>query len=176
MEVLMGTPPPPPPPDIPEFEATEAAADGRLLTTRERLALHTANPTCNACHRFMDPIGLALDGYDVTGRVRVRENGEPLDTRGTFYDGTEISAPAHLVDVLMKRPLPLVRNFASHLLAYAVGRRMEYYDGPAIREIARTAEADGYRMSAFILGVVQSDAFTMARPRPAPVQETGSNE
>ena len=171
MEVLMGTPPPPPPPDIPEFEATEAAADGRLLTTRERLALHTSNPTCNACHRFMDPIGLALDGYDVTGRVRVRENGAPLDTRGTFYDGTEISTPAHLVNVLMKRPLPLVRNFVSHLLAYAVGRRMEYYDGPAIREIARRAEADEYRMSAFILGVVQSDAFGMARPRAAPVQE-----
>ena len=176
MEVLMGTPPPPPPPNIPEFEATEAAADGRLLTTRERLALHTSNPTCNACHRFMDPIGLALDGYDVTGRVRVRENGAPLDTRGTYYDGTEISTPAHLVDVLMKRPLPLVRNFASHLLAYAVGRRMEYYDGPAIREIARGAEADGYRMSAFILGVVQSDAFGMARPRPAPVQQTGAKE
>ncbi len=176
MEVLMGTPPPPPPPDIPEFEATEAATDGRLLTTRERLALHTANPTCNACHRFMDPIGLALDGYDVTGRVRVRENGAPLDTRGTFYDGTDISTPAHLVDVLMKRPLPLARNFASHLLAYAVGRRMEYFDGPAIREIAREAEADGYRMSAFILGVVESDAFRMAKPRPAPLQETGTSQ
>ena len=176
MEVLMGTPPPPPPPDIPELEATEAAADGRLLTTRERLALHSSNPTCNACHRFMDPIGLALDGYDVTGRVRVRENGAPLDTRGTFYDGTEISTPAHLVDALMKRPLPLVRNFASHLLAYAVGRRMEYFDGPAIREIARKAEADGYRMSAFIMGVVESDAFRMARQRPAPAQQTGARE
>ena len=174
MEVLMGTPPPPPPPDIPEFEATQAAADGRLLTTRERLAQHTANPTCNACHRFMDPIGLALDGYDVTGRVRLRENGAPLDTRGTFYDGTAVSTPADLVDVLMKRPLPLVRNFASHLLAYAVGRRTEYFDGPSIREIAHKAESDGYRMSAFILGVVQSDAFRMARPRPAPVQQTGS--
>ena len=176
MEVLMGTPPPPPPPNIPELEATEAAAGGRLLTTRERLALHSSNPTCNACHRFMDPIGLALDGYDVTGRVRVRENGAPLDTRGTFYDGTEISTPAHLVDALMKRPLPLVRNFASHLLAYAVGRRAEYFDGPAIREIARRAEADEYRMSAFILGVVESDAFRMARPRPAPAQQTGAKE
>ena len=174
MEVLMGTPPPPPPPDIPELEDTEAASDGRLLTTRERLALHSSNPTCNACHRFMDPIGLALDGYDVTGRVRLRENGAPLDTRGTFYDGTAVSTPADLVNVLMKRPLPLVRNFASHLLAYSIGRRAEYFDGPSIREIALKAESDGYRMSAFILGVVQSNAFRMARPRPAPVQQTGS--
>ena len=164
MEVLMGTPPPPPPPDVPALEDTEGARAGRLLTTRERLALHAANPTCNACHRFMDPIGLALDGYDVTGRVRVRENGAPLDTRGTFYDGTDVSTPHDLVGVLMKRPLPLVRNFAEHLLAYAVGRRTEHFDGPAVRAIARRAEADGYRMSAFILGVVESDAFRMARP------------
>ena len=176
MEVLMGSPPPPPPPDVPELEDTEAASDGRLLTTRERLAMHRSNPTCNACHRFMDPIGLALDGYDVTGRVRVRDNGVSLDTRGTFYDGTEIATPGELVDVLMKRPLPLVRNFASHLLAYGVGRRMEHFDGPAIREIARSAEADEYRMSAFILGVVRSDAFRMARQRPAPVQEQPPQE
>ena len=176
MEVLMGTPPPPPPPDIPALEETEAATGGRLLTTRERLAMHSSNPTCNACHRFMDPIGLALDGYDVTGRVRVRENGVPLDTRGTFYDGTDVATPAELVDVLMKRPLPLVRNFASHLLAYAVGRRAEHFDGPSIRNIARKAESDGYRMSAFILGVVQSDAFRMARQPAAPVQETGVKE
>ena len=167
MEVLMGTPPPPPPPDIPAFEDTAAARRGRQLTTRERLEMHAANPTCRACHRFMDPIGLALDNYDVTGRVRVRENGVALDTRGTFYDGTEVSTPAELVAVLMKRPIPLVRNFTAHLLAYATGRRAEYFDGPGIRAIAREAEAGDYRMSSFILGVVNSDPFRMARPAPA---------
>ena len=167
MEVLMGTPPPPPPPDIPAFDETESARDGRLLTTRERLEMHRANPTCRACHRFMDPIGLALDNYDVTGRVRVRENGVALDTRGTFYDGTEVSTPSELVDVLMKRPIPLVRNFTTHLLAYAIGRRVEYFDQPGIRAIAREAEANDYRMSSFILGVVNSDPFRMARPAPA---------
>ena len=168
----MGTPPPPPPPNIPAFDDTESARGGRLLTTRERLEMHRANPTCRSCHRFMDPIGLALDNYDVTGRVRIRENGVPLDTRGTFYDGTDVSTPADLVDVLMKRPIPLVRNFASHLLAYAIGRRVEYFDEPGIRAIAREAEADDYRMSSFILGVVNSDAFRMARPQPV-VDEQG---
>ena len=167
MEVLMGTPPPPPPPNIPAFDDTESARSGRLLTTRERLEMHAASPTCRACHRFMDPIGLALDNYDVTGRVRVRENGVALDTRGTFYDGTEVSTPAELVTVLMKRPIPLVRNFTAHLLAYATGRRAEYFDGPGIRAIAREAEAGDYRMSSFILGVVNSDPFRMARPAPA---------
>jgi len=163
MEVLMGTPPPPPPPNIPAFEDTEAASEGRRLTTRERLEIHRANPTCYSCHRFMDPIGLALDGYDVTGRVRIRENGVPLDTRGTFYDGTEVSTPSELIDVLMKRPIPLVRNFATNLLAYALGRRVEYFDQPQIRAIVREAEANGYRMSTFILGVVKSDPFQMAQ-------------
>ncbi|MCZ0935787.1 MAG: DUF1592 domain-containing protein [Gemmatimonadetes bacterium] len=174
MEVLMGTPPPPPPPNIPAFDDTESAREGRLLTTRERLEMHAASPTCRACHRFMDPIGLALDNYDVTGRVRVRENGVALDTRGTFYDGSDVSTPAELVDLLMKRPVPLVRNFTAHLLAYAVGRRAEYFDQPGIRAIAREAEANDYRMSSFILGVVNSDAFRLARPAPAVEEVEGS--
>ena len=176
MEVLMGTPPPPPPPNTPAFDDTELARDGRLLTTRERLEVHRANPTCRACHRFMDPIGLALDNYDVTGQVRVRENGVALDTRGTFYDGTAVSTPDELVDVLMKRPIPLVRNFTAHLLAYAIGRRAEYFDGPGIRTIAREAEANDYRMSSFILGVVNSDPFRMARPAPAVDEQVDEQE
>ena len=173
MEVLMGTPPPPPPPNVPAFDDTEGASDGRLLTTRERLEIHRANPTCRSCHRFMDPIGLALDSYDVTGRVRTRENGVTLDTRGTFYDGTDVSTPSELVDVLMKRPVPLVRNFTTNLLAYALGRRVEYFDQPGIRAIVREAAANDYRMSAFILGVVTSDPFQMTQSRAATDQMTG---
>ena len=82
-----------------------------------------------------------------------------------------MSTPAELVDILMKRPIPLVRNFTAHLLAYAIGRRTEYFDQPGIRAIAREAEANDYRMSSFILGVVNSDAFRMARPAPAPDKE-----
>jgi hypothetical protein len=163
MEVLMGTPPPPPPPNIPALEETGGTVEGRRLSTRERLEMHRSNPTCNACHRFMDPIGLALEGYDVTGRIRIRENGVPLDTHTTYYDGTDLSTPAELTDVLMQRPVPLVRNFTSNLLAYATGRPMEYFDQPQIREIVRQAEAQDYRMSSFILGVVNSDPFQMSQ-------------
>ncbi len=171
MEVLMGTPPPPPPPDVPAFEDTEGSSEGRSLSTRERLEIHRANPTCHSCHRMMDPIGLALDGYDVTGRVRIRENGAPVDTRGTFYDGTDVSTPTELIDVLMKRPVPLVRNFVTNLLAYALGRRVEYFDQPQVRAIVRQAEANGYQMSAFILGVVRSDPFQMTRSQATADQE-----
>jgi hypothetical protein len=173
MEVLMGTPPPPPPMDgsVPPLEDTAEAKNGKILTTRERLELHRANPTCNSCHRFMDPIGLALDNFDVTAKWRQRENGSALDTRGDYYDGTPVSTPAELSAVLLKRPTPLLRTFTENLLAYALGRRAEYYDQPTIRAIVKAAQANDYKMSSFILGIATSDAFRMKRAdetTPAP--------
>ena len=163
MEVLLGTPPPPPPPGVPDLDETEGVQEGKFLTTRERMELHRTNPTCHSCHQFMDPIGLALDNFDVTGKWRIRENGMPLDTRGTFYSGDEIASPEELQSVLLERPVPLVRNFASNLMAYALGRRVEYFDMPTIRTIVEEAETNDYRMSSFIKGVVNSEAFRMKR-------------
>ena len=162
MEVLLGSPPPPPPPNVPLLNATAAANEGRILTTRERLEMHRANPTCNACHRFMDPIGLALENYDAVGRWRVRdENAVPLNTQSTFYDGTEIGTPVDLREVVLKRPEPVVRNFINNLYEYAIGRRSEYFDQPTVRAIEEKVKADDYRMSSFILAIVESDAFRM---------------
>ena len=161
MEVLMGTPPPPPPPGIPDLEETKGALDGRALSTRARMEAHRANPTCNSCHRFIDPIGLALDSYDVTGRWRIRERGAEIDTRGELYDGTLIDTPRALIDALLRRPEPLLRTFTSNLLAYGLGRRIGYADQPAVRAIVREASINDYRMSSFVLGVVMSDAFQM---------------
>ena len=161
MEVIMGTPPPPPPANVPAFEDSPAANDGRRLTTRERMEAHRQSPICSSCHRFMDPIGLALDNFDATGRWRIRENMAPLDTRGDFYDGTPISKPTELVDVLLKRPIPLVRHFTANLLAYAIGRPVEYLDQPTVRAITRAAEATDYKMSSLIMGLVKSDPFQM---------------
>ena len=171
MEVLMGTPPPPPPDDVPAFENTATAKGGRMLTTRERMEIHRANPTCNSCHRFMDPIGLALDNFDVTGKWREREFGMPLDTKGEYYDGTPVSKPAELLGALLKRPTPLVRTFTENLLAYALGRRVEFYDQPTIRAIAKAAEANDYKLSSFVLGVIRSDAFQMKRAEPVVATE-----
>jgi hypothetical protein len=128
----------------------------------------------------MDPIGLALDNFDVTAKWRVRENGMPLDTKGEFYDGTPIATPSELVAALTKRPEPLLRNFTENLMAFALGRRVEYYDQPTVRSIVRQAEANGYRISSFILGVVTSDAFqkkrseTLETDDAAPVHDAAS--
>ena len=171
MEVLLNSPPPPPPANVPDLEKTGESNNGRMLTTRERMEIHRANATCKSCHMFMDPIGLALDNFDVDGSWRIRENGVALDTKGDFYDGTPISTPADLQKVLLKRPIPLVRAFTTNLMAYAIGRRVEYYDEPAIRRITSVAAKDNYRMNDFIFGVVKSDAFRMKRePVATPVQ------
>jgi hypothetical protein len=111
----------------------------------------------------MDPIGLALDNFDVTARWRQRENGMTIDTTGDFYDGTRVTSLGELSAVLVKRPTPLVRNFTENLMAYGLGRRVEYFDQPTIRAIAKSAEANNYRISSFILGVIKSDAFRMRR-------------
>jgi hypothetical protein len=163
MEVLLGSPPPPPPPNVPDLEKTGESKDGRMLSTRERMEQHRSNPQCRSCHQYMDPIGLALDNFDVIGQWRVRENGAALDTHGQLYDGTPVSNLDELQRALLKRPTPLIRTFAQNLMAYAVGRRVEYYDQPSIRRIASDAASGGYRMNDFILGVVKSDAFRMAR-------------
>jgi hypothetical protein len=163
MEVLMGTPPPAPPPNVPELEASGTAVEGRRLTTREQMEIHRENPACSSCHNVIDPIGLALDNYDVTGRWRIKEHGSALDTQGELYDGTPVTSPGDLRTALLERPVPLIRNFTENLMAYAIGRRMEAADQPWIRAVTRRAEAEEYRMSEFIKGVVESPAFRMQR-------------
>lgn len=171
MEVLIGVPPPPPPPGVPDLEETSDVKEGRLITTRERMEMHRASAACRSCHQYMDPIGLALDNFDVTGQWRIRENGMPVDTKGDFYDGTPVSSPADLQAVLLKRPIPLIRTFTQNLMAYALGRRIEYYDAPTIRRIARDAAMDDYKFSDFVLGIVKSDAFRMRRVPVATADE-----
>lgn len=161
VEVLVGTPPPPPPAGVPDLDETAGSVAGEVLTTRKRMEMHRADPICAACHKIMDPVGLALDNFDVTGRWRIRENDVHLDTRSTFYDGTEISTPAELSQALLKRPIPLLREFTSNLMAFALGRRLEYFDQPVVREIVADTAEDNYPISGLIMGVVLSDAFRM---------------
>ena len=167
MEVLMDMPPPPPPPNVPTLDETAAGKDGHPLTTRERMEIHRSNPTCKTCHQYMDPIGLAMDNFDVTGKYRYRENAMLLDTQGNLYDGTPIKSPQDLTTALLKRPIPLVRAFTENLMAYALGRRVEDFDQPTVRAIAKQAETDGYRFSSFVNGVLLSDAFRMKRAEDA---------
>jgi hypothetical protein len=174
MEVVLGVPPPPPPPGVPDLEETESTEGTRMLTTRERMEKHRSNVVCNACHQFMDPIGLSLDNFDVTGRWRIRENGMPLDTRGALYDGTPLTNPADLHQALLRLKTPVLRNFTANLMAYGLGRRVEYFDMPTIRKIVAEAEREEYRASSFVLGIVESDAFRMRKAQEVVTDTNGS--
>jgi hypothetical protein len=163
LQVMLGSPPPPPPPDVPAFEDTKGSANGRFLSVRERMEQHRANPSCMSCHRVIDPIGLALENFDVTGQYRIKDNGVPVDSKGQLYDGTDMQGPAGLRNALLKHKESFLMTFAENLMTYALGRRVEAYDMPALRAIVRSAEAHNYGVQAFVAGVAKSAAFQMSR-------------
>ncbi len=163
MEVLLGTPPPPPPPNVPSLEATKPVKDGRMLTVRERMEAHRSNPACASCHRMIDPIGLSLENFDPTGNWRIKDSGLPIDSTTVLFDGTPAKSPADLRQAILKYPEAFIGNFTENLLTYALGRRVQYYDMPAVRAITREAARNDNRVSSLILGIVKSPAFQMSR-------------
>ncbi len=163
MEVMMGSPPPPPPPDIPAFEATKGESAGKVLTVRERMEVHRANPTCMSCHRVIDPIGLALENYDVTGKFRINDAGASVDTKSVLYDGTPIDGPGGLRAALLKHQDVVLLSFTENLMTYALGRRLDGTDMWAVRRVIREAEKKNLKISAFVQAVAASPLFTMGR-------------
>ena len=161
LENLLGSPPPPPPPNIPDLKA---APNGKVLTMRQQMEVHRANPICASCHGRMDPIGFALENYDGVGRWRDVDAGEQIDATGTLPDGTQFQGPAGLRQLLLtKYKDDFVRTATEKLLTYALGRGLEYYDYPTVRAIARNASKDDYRISSLVIGVVNSTPFQMRR-------------
>ena len=165
LENVLGTRVPPPPADVPELPEHGEAA--RPASLRQRMEQHSRNPACSSCHRLMDPLGFALENFDAIGRWRDRSlDGVPIDSLATLPDGTAIRGPADLRSVILSRRREFVETLTGKLLTYAVGRGLEPYDMPAIREIMREAAPSNYRWSALILGIVKSRPFRMKRSAP----------
>ena len=161
---VLGTPPPPPPADVPDLP--DRGEGGVTATVRDRLEMHRENPACAACHAPMDPLGLALENYDATGRWRSQDvGGLPIDASGTFPDGTRFEGPSGLRELLLQRREQFVGTVTEKLLAYALGRGPEHYDRPVVRGIRRNASFDNYRWSSVIVGIVKSPPFRMRRSR-----------
>ncbi len=167
MEVLFGTPPPPPPPNVPALDDSvkPTTREGVRLSTRQRIEQHRKSPACSGCHRYIDPLGLALENFDVTGAWRSADNGVQVDSRGDLYDGTTVQGPAGLREALLRHEDLVLRTFTENLLTYALGRRLEASDMTTVRAIVRRASHEKNRFSAFVLGVVESPAFLM-NPSP----------
>ncbi len=163
LENILGTPPPPPPPDVPALEENDAAGLAPR-SVRDRLEQHRANPVCASCHRIMDPLGFALENFDGVGRWRdVGEDGTAIDASGTLTDGTPVDGPGTLRQALRGRGGNFVTTVAEKLLTYAIGRGVESFDGPAVRNIVDAAGGEGYRWSALVEGIVRSTPFQMRR-------------
>jgi hypothetical protein len=167
---LLGAPPPPPPLDVPALK--EPGVDGQPKSLRERMEIHRKNPACASCHQRMDPLGFTLENFDAVGKWRAEADGAPVDPSAVMPDGTQFSGIDGLRTYLTENKEDFVRTLSGKLLAYALGRGLEYYDQPAIRKIARDAAADNYRWSSVILGIANSAPFvgaagtSTARPEP----------
>ena len=164
LENLLGTPPPPPPPDIPALEAH--AKDGKHLTMRQQMEQHRANPTCSSCHSRMDPIGFSLENYDGIGAWRSKDGGNPIDASGKMPDGATFDGPGGLRNLLLTTHRDeFLATVTEKLLTYALGRGLEFYDGPAMRAIVRDAATQNSTIPALISSVVKSPQFQMRRTR-----------
>jgi hypothetical protein len=161
LDNILGVPPAPPPAEVPALK--ENGGVGKFLSVRERIAQHRANPACSGCHNLMDPIGFSLENYDAVGRWRTADAGEPIDAAGSLPDGVKFEGASGLQEALLGRPEIFVTTMTEKLLTYALGRGVEYYDGPSVRKVVRSAGRNRYRFSDLVLGIVNSTPFQMRR-------------
>jgi hypothetical protein len=161
LENLLGTPPPPPLPNVPPLRPTNNT--GAVLSMRQRLEQHRANPVCASCHSMMDPLGFSLENFDAVGKWRtLGESGDAIDATGRAPDGSVFEGVAGLRDALLRSDR-FVPTLTEKMLTYALGRGLEHYDAPAVRAIVRDAAKNDYRVSSLIVGIVQSAPFRMRR-------------
>jgi mono/diheme cytochrome c family protein len=163
LENVLGTPPASPPPNVEAFKENKAGE--KALTVRQIIEQHRANPTCNACHGVMDPIGFSLENFDAIGGWRTNDRfaGETIDPSGVLVDGTTVRGPVDLRNAIMRHPDRFVQTFVERLMTYGLGRSLDGHDMPAVRAIVRAAAADGYRFSSIVLGIVNSAPFQMRK-------------
>jgi len=160
---LLGAPPPPPPPDVPALK--DAGMDGAPRSLRDRMEVHRKNPVCASCHQRMDPIGFALENFDADGKWRASSDGERIDAAASLPDGTRFEGVNGLRALLVSHQEDFVRTLSAKLLAYAIGRGLDYRDQPAVRKIARESARHDYRWSSIIGGIVNSTPFSMSTAR-----------
>ena len=172
---LLGAPPPSPPPGVETNLDQSAAAGTANLPLRARLERHRADPSCASCHSLIDPLGFALENFDMIGAWRTLDHGEPIDARSELWDGTKLEGPTSLRAALLDRKELFATHAVEMLMTYALGRALEPTDMPAVRRVVREAEAEDFRFSALALGVAESVPFTMKVKAPLPAAAGGGS-
>jgi hypothetical protein len=159
LENLLGIAAPVPPPNVPALE--ESSSKNEPRSVRQQMEIHRRNPACASCHKIMDPIGLSLENFDLTGKWRDTDQGVAIDASAELVDGTKVNGPASLRKALLDRSDVFLTTMTEKLLTYGLGRGVRYFDMPAVRTIVHDAAKNNDRLSAFVLGVVQSAPFQM---------------
>ena len=162
LDTLLGTPPPPPPPDAGVLPGDDKSTEG--LSFRETLEIHRTKASCAGCHEKIDPLGFGLENFDAIGRWRTRDaNGKPVDSLATLPGDITFSSPKELKDLLLSSDELFLRNLARKMLAYALGRPLEYYDEPVVTDLVTDLVArlrkDDLKMQNLILSVIESPPF-----------------
>jgi len=170
LDSLLNSPPPPPPPGVPPLD--ESAANGRKLTTREQIEQHRKNAVCASCHARMDPLGFALENFDVIGRWRTQDQGGGIDASGKLPDGTAFNGPQGLKQFLLSHKEEFAAATVSRLLTYALGRELDVRDQPAVREILRETQGGRYRFEDLIAAIVNSVPFQMRQIQAKPKDDS----
>ena len=163
LENILGVAAPAVPANVPPLKENSERTDGKILSMRERMEEHRVNPGCASCHKIMDPIGFALENFDLSGKWRDAEGKTSVDASGELVDGTKLNGPVSLRQALLSRSDAFVTVATGKLMTYAVGRTITHSDMPAIRSIIRQAARNDYRLSSLILGIVDSAPFRMKR-------------
>ena len=169
LETLLGDTPPPPPPGTPLLDEDSHEEEAQSL--RQRLEQHRADPTCATCHDKMDPLGFSLENYDVLGRWRTEEGGQPVDAKATMPDGTEFEGPAQLKQILMDRKDQIVRHLTRKMLGYALSRGLTFEDFCTIDAIVEDLKANEYASHRLLMGIVESIPFRYKFSGKAPENE-----
>jgi len=159
LEKFLGTPPTAPPPGVPAFAESQEGAD--QLTVRARMEAHRTNPSCNACHAIIDPIGLAMENFNALGQWRDKDidAGTAIDANGRLGDGTLVNGIDELRTHLVAKAPQFMETFTENLMSYGLGRGLSYTDMPTVRAIVRDTAKDHYRFSSVVLGIINSAAF-----------------
>jgi hypothetical protein len=170
LETVLGAPPPPPPPDVPKLPEDDApAAPGAAtrftapLTIRQRLDQHRADPACASCHVRMDPLGFGMENFDPIGRWRTDLAGQPIDTLGTLATGETFTGPAELKAILLKKKDDFARTLTQKLLAYALGRGLEFYDEGPVKKITDQLAKSDNKSSTLVIEIAKSYPFRYRR-------------
>jgi hypothetical protein len=166
LDEILGAPPPPPPPEVTELPQDDVQPDG--LSFRKRLEAHRSRAECASCHARMDPIGFGLENFDPVGRWRTEQAGQPVDSGGELTTGEKFTGPAELKKILAKRKEAFSRTVTEKLLAYALGRGLEYYDQPAVKGVTDALAREDYRSSTLVVEIARSYPFRYRRNEAPP--------